>query len=349
MILPLILTFRIGWVIVYKHGYARDVTMIGSSMVKTKGNAFYLNETSGVMEVWDSIDVVNPPVEDGAAFLTTNFIRTMEQTRGVCDSNDPCKTNADCAGRSSNQDSGGIRTGNCTADGWCQVYAWCPVEDIIPPRQTFNYLQGVEDFTTFFRVSVNFPSANKRVDNASPFLKASEILTSAGQTFEDVKQLGALIAISYDWDCNLNRDLKNCVPVVTYHRLDDPKSGFSTGFNFRYADHYMIRNQTTNAFVEYRNLFKVYGLRYVVLVSGSGYIFDIKNLATNLGSGLAMLSIAAVVSDILLVYVLPKRNLYKHVKVKEMEKFIDETDNETPASLNNDDIERGNERTKLLS
>jgi hypothetical protein len=348
--LLLVLGFVIGWVIVYKHGYQREVPMIGSSMVKTKGNAFFINETTGAMEVWDSIDVVNPPVEDGAAFLTTNFMRTMEQTRGACDSTDHCKTNADCAGPSSNQDSGGIRTGNCTADGFCQVYAWCPVEQTIKPRDTFNFLKGVEDFTTFFRVSVNFPSAKKRVDNASPFLTAGEILHSAGTHFEEVQQLGAIIAISYDWDCNLDRNLKYCVPNVTYHRLDDPTSSFSTGFNYRYADHYMIRNQTTNQFTEFRNLFKVYGIRYVVLVSGSGRIFDIKNLATNLGSGLAMLSIAAVVSDLLLVYILPKRALYKQVKVKEMEKFIDETDNEAPGNINSygRDVERPSERDALL-
>jgi hypothetical protein len=321
-------------VIVFKHGYQNEVAMIGSTMLKTKGNAFFLNVTSGQMEVWDSIDAVIPPVEDSAAFITTNFMRTMEQTRDVCDSTDLCHSNADCQGPSKNQDSGGIRTGNCTSDGYCQVHAWCPVEPIASGRDTFNFLRGVEDFTTFFRVSVNFPLARLRTDSGSQLIhgvnlfSAKDILALAHVSFESVQQLGALIAISYDWDCNLDKAINKCKPNVTYTRLDDPTSAFSTGFNYRYADHYMIRNQTTKEFKEYRNLFKVYGLRYVLLVSGQGRKFDIKNLATNLGSGLAMLSIAAVVADILLVYILPKRALYKQVKVKEMEKFIDETDNE---------------------
>lgn len=316
--------------------------MIGSTMLKTKGNSYFLNKTSGSLEVWDSIDVVNPPVEKGAAFLTTNFLRTVGQSRGICDSTDPCRTNDDCKGPSPNVDSGGIRTGNCTADGFCQVHAWCPVEPNIPGRSTFNFLQGVDAFTTFIRVSVNFPTEDKRTDSGSSLKEGvnlfttSELLAKAGIAYDDVKQLGALVAISYDWTCNLNRAMSSCTPQVTYTRLDDPHSKFSTGFNYRYSRAWAVHNVSSGDYVEYRNLFKVYGVRFVVLVSGTGVKFDIKNLATNLGSGLAMLSVAAVVADILLVYILPKRALYKQVKVKEMEKYIDETDNEVPEMINGD-------------
>lgn len=318
--------------------------MIGSTMMKTKGNALFVNATTGAKQVWDSIDVVNPPMEKGATFITTNFMVTRGQSRGVCNSPDPCTSNANCTGASSNVDSGGIRTGECTAEGYCQVLAWCPVEENLSGKATFNFLEGVEEFTTFIRNSISFPTAKIVTDSGSELIPNKNLFTTkallekAKINFDDIRQLGALVAISYDYDCNLDRPISKCSPEITYARLDDPKSKLSTGFNYRYAHYYRHFNSSSpTSSTGYRDLYKVYGVRFVVLVSGSGRKFDIKNLATNLGSGLAMLSVAAVIADILLVYILPKRTIYKKVKVKEMDKFIDETDNEGPASLNESD------------
>lgn len=319
------------------------MAMIGSTMMKTKGNAYFLNSTTGQKEIWDAIDVVIPPMEKGASFITTNFLATPQQQRGVCNSNDKCTSHADCVGPSPNVDSGGIRTGNCT-DGHCQVIAWCPVEADLSGRYTKNYLTGVENFTTFIRVSITFPAYNIVTDSGSTLVEGknlfttTELLQKAGIKFSDVQQLGALVGISYDYDCNLDVNIKKCQPLVTYARIDDPNSKFSTGFNYRYADHYRLPATTAGGaqeFVEHRDLYKVYGVRFVVLVSGAGRGFDIKPLATNLGSGLAMLSVAAVIADLLLVYVLPKKEIYKKVKVKEMDKFIDETDHDE-RTINNE-------------
>lgn len=326
-----------GWVIVYKHGYQTPVPMIGSTMIKTKGNAYFLNSTTGTKEIWDAIDVVIPPMEKGASFITTNFLTTPLQARGVCNSNDHCTTDRDCEGPSSNADSGGIRTGKCT-NGRCEVIAWCPVEADISGKNTTNFLIGVENFTTFIRNSISFPKYNIYADSGSTLINGTNLFTTdfllrnASVNFKDVQQLGALIGISFDYECNLDLHISKCKPVRTIARLDDPHSKLSTGFNYRYADHYRIRHNETSEFVEHRDLFKLYGVRFIVMISGTGRKFDIKNLATNLGSGLAMLSIAAVIADILLVYILPKKNIYKKVKVKEMDKFIDETDNEEPSA-----------------
>lgn len=321
--------------------------MIGSTMMKTKGNAYFVNATTGLKEIWDAIDVVIPPMEKGATFITTNFLATAMQHRGVCNSHDHCNSSVDCEGPSPNVDAGGIRTGNCT-EGRCEVIAWCPVEADLSGKLTRNYLNGVQNFTTFIRNSINFPAANVIADSGSTLVvgknlfSTAQLLQKAAIKFEDVQQLGALIGISYDYDCNLDVAISKCEPVVTYARLDDPKSKLSTGFNYRYADHYRLPTTSEDGkpdIIEFRDLYKVYGIRFVVLISGSGRKFDIKNLATNLGSGLAMLSVAAVIADILLVYVLPKKDLYKKVKVKEMDKFIDETDGED-RSINRDEHDR---------
>lgn len=308
-------------------------------MIKTKGNSYYQNGTQGV-EVWDALDVVKPPLEDGATFLTTNFLRVLGQTRGLCDSNDKCTNDTACQGKSGNVDSGGIRTGACSPTGFCTVNAWCPVEPSVPGNVTFNYLQGIENFTLFVRVSVNFATtgiATSTSDDGA-IKTVSELLALGGiSNYSQVHQVGALMALSYDFECNLDTSISKCIPKTSVYRLDDPKSKFSTGFNYRYANSYSIVTGTHP--VEYRDLYKVYGLRFVVLVTGLGRKFDVKELATNLGSGLAMLSIAAVVADIMLIYILPKKHKYRAVKVDTMDKFVDETDGEDNV-VNSDDPTR---------
>jgi hypothetical protein len=55
------------------------------------------------------------------------------------------------------------------------------------------------------------------------------------------------------------------------------------------------------------------------MVSGQGEKFDLASLATAVGSGLALLSIAGVTIDILLLYIIPRRKVYRTVKIQEAE------------------------------
>jgi hypothetical protein len=59
--------------------------------------------------------------------------------------------------------------------------------------------------------------------------------------------------------------------------------------------------------------------RFVFLVSGQGQKFDFAMLATSVGSGLALLSIASVTVDILLLYIIPRKKVYRTVKIQEAE------------------------------
>lgn len=56
---------------------------------------------------------------------------------------------------------------------------------------------------------------------------------------------------------------------------------------FRYADKYMENN------VLYRNLYKAYGIRFVVTVQGKAGKFSIIPLLLNIASGLALLGIVS--------------------------------------------------------
>jgi hypothetical protein len=82
--------------------------------------------------IWDVTDIIVPPVENNAFFITTNIVITPNQARGECAEREavaPCRTDTDCpAGRAASNLGSGVNTGVCNATtGSCQVYAWCPL------------------------------------------------------------------------------------------------------------------------------------------------------------------------------------------------------------------------------
>ena len=118
--------------------------------------------------------------------------------------------------------------------------------------------------------------------------------------------LGGVINIDIMWDCNLDLDfLSHCRPVYSFSRLDSPEAKISPGSNFRHADYF---NQNR------RTLIKAYGLTFIVNVHGSAGKFSIVPTLLNLGAGLALLSVATVICDIVVLYCHSKRVFYKSAK-----------------------------------
>lgn len=61
-------------------GYQATCDAQGDIYLKVQGTGHSLSRTSGLL-VWDAPDIVFPPTENGAVFLTTNFIATYAQAR----------------------------------------------------------------------------------------------------------------------------------------------------------------------------------------------------------------------------------------------------------------------------
>ncbi|PIO30703.1 hypothetical protein AB205_0107650, partial [Aquarana catesbeiana] len=68
--------------------------------------------------------------------------------------------------------------------------------------------------------------------------------------------------------------------------------------------------------VKKRTLFKVFGIRFDILVNGEGGKFNIIPTMTTIGSGIGIFGVATVVCDLMLLHILPKRNYYKAKKFK---------------------------------
>lgn len=329
-----VLCYIVGWVFLYEKGYQTVDDIISSVSVKMKGIAI-TNVPSMGTEIWDVADYVFPPQGDSSFVVMTNFIITPEQHMGNCNELPdvaPCKTNDDCAAISTRQTQG-ILTGNCSLYNnetkSCEVYAWCPVEnDYVVPNPPL--LMQAENFTLFIKNSISFPrhkinrqnlvesitssylkNCTYHIDNdpLCPVFRLGYIVEQTGQKFSNIAKKGGTIGIIIDWHCDLDWPLKHCKPTYYFHSLQDENS-VSQGFNFRHARYYKEDG------VKKRTLFKIFGIRFDILVNGEGGKFDIIPTMTTIGSGIGIFGVATVVCDLMLLHVLPKRNYYKEKKFK---------------------------------
>ena len=276
-------------------------------------------------------------------FVMTNAIITYNQKQGLCPE-DPsvpgviCNPNSTdvCVKGMHDMLGNGVQTGKCVQSDQnetiyvCQIRAWCPVEKDITPSPPL--LDESENFTVLIKNSVHFPLYKVRRRNIletqnksflssceydphdaekklCPIFRLGKIAEYAGEDFSDISTNGAVMSVSIDWDCDFDYSVEKCIPHYSFSRLDSPDAKVAPGFNFRYSNNWMDENGT-----ERRTFYKAYGVLFVVQVQGRGGKFDPIPLATNLGSGIALLAIASVVCDVFLLYFLKMKEFYRKKK-----------------------------------
>ncbi len=243
---------------------------------------------------------------------------TKNQTRGVCpsyayDGSNNCQTDSDCTplkyamnGRQTG------RPGSCRVNytdpqqlwpvpqgGFCDVFAWCPTEfELTDPAVNNFHIVGVDQFTVFVRMNVNYPAFGITLDNArgantttngANLWTLRDVVSGSGYPYESVQRDGMTVGLNAVWDCDFDKSLSDCAPQITFVRLDDPSSALSSGFNFRSIEYLHDRYGA-------RQLTKHYGVRMLVLISGVGRKFDVAALFTAIGAGIGLLSVATLVA-----------------------------------------------------
>ena len=114
---------------------------------------------------------------------------------------------------------------------------------------------------------------------------------------------GSVIAIGIKWNCDLDYDfLSHCRPVYSFRRLDRPDAKIAPGWNFRHS-HYFSNDE--------RTLYKAYGILFVMDVQGRAGKFSFIPLCLNLGAGLALLSVATIICDFIVLYLMKDKEIYK--------------------------------------
>ncbi|XP_071848445.1 P2X purinoceptor 4-like isoform X2 [Apostichopus japonicus] len=332
----IIILYAFGYVIIFEKGYQTTDKVLGSATSKLKGiektnftgaKNIQVDDISPYNKVWDVTDYVIPAQSNGF-FVMTNMVLTNRQTRGECAEDPtirPCINDSTCVPGTENPKTNGRLTGRCVpykgSQSSCEVQAWCPTEVDLLPLKDEAVLGAAGNFTVMIRNAISFPKFNFTKTNIlsnnfncnfnssdpnhkfCPIFKLSTIAREAGRDFQQMALKGGVIIINIDWKCNLDWNEKHCVPKYSFIAPNKEDK-----FNFRFSSYY--RENGT----ESRDLTKAYGILFQIEIFGEAGKFDIVPLMLNIASGVALLSLATVMCDVVVLYFLKKRRYYKECK-----------------------------------
>uniref|UniRef100_A0A3P8UP04 P2X purinoceptor n=1 Tax=Cynoglossus semilaevis TaxID=244447 RepID=A0A3P8UP04_CYNSE len=311
-----VLGYIIGWVFINKKGYQETDESIQSAVItKLKGVSLTNTSESGVL-VWGPEDFVVPP-----------------QSARVLDGH--CGEDRDCEAGTAVVAGHGIKSGRCiktdpNSTGTCEIYGWCPIERHFKPKQPL--LKNAENFTIYIKNFIQFPKFkfsksnvletsdefylkrcryDEEVHPYCPIFRLGDITQRAGYKFQDMDTLGGCISIMIDWICDLDKGYDHCNPRYFFTRLDTSGSNRTAakGFNFRHSRYFK-----TAAGESYRSLYKVYGVRFNIMVHGKAGKFNIIPTVVNAASGLAVMGAGAFFCDMVLLYLMKKGSSYRERK-----------------------------------
>ncbi|XP_069390619.1 P2X purinoceptor 5-like isoform X2 [Paralichthys olivaceus] len=308
--------YIIGWVFVSKKGYQETDEAVQSSIItKLKGVSVTNTSESGLL-VWGPEDYVIPP-----------------QSSKVLDGH--CRYDKDCEEGKMVVAGNGIMSGRCLREdvnstGTCEIYGWCPIERKLNSQRPL--LKNAENFTIYIKNFIQFPKFKFSKSNVlettddsylkkcrydeelhpyCPIFRLGDITQRAGYKFNDMATYGGSIGIMIHWHCDLDKGYSHCHPQYFFSRLDISVSNktIAAGFNFRHTRYF--KNAAGESF---RSLFKVYGVRFNIMVHGKAGKFSIIPTAINVASGVALMGAGAVFCDMVLLYLMKKGNSYRERK-----------------------------------
>lgn len=306
----------------FNEGYYQYEASRGVAITHNSGDAYVASKGKPGHRYFSADEIGIPGLENGNRFVATK-ITVRKQKRSVCeDPEKKCKSNSDCSFQV-----GGV----CTPNGVCEEPSWCNVADPANPMGTeiydipssehliwvksaIQYLQIAPDRLVHSEMTkpIRYPA-----DNFNMFtLKDILDLCYPKVHFEEVSQLGAAIEVQFIYDCVVNSKLEHCRPRVSARRLD---SLFVTpefqdiGFGFNKA-YYFADGQE-------RELLEVRGIRLYFRAVGTGREISPIVLMMRFSTGLALLGIATVLTDVIMLRFMSLKAKYFARKYLESEDF----------------------------
>ncbi|XP_068585538.1 P2X purinoceptor 5 isoform X1 [Cebidichthys violaceus] len=330
-----VLGYIIGWVFVVRKGYQEREEAIQTSVITKLKGVTLTNSSETGLQMWGAEDYVIPPNGEQVFFVITNYIETPNQRLGFCAESfkvpdGRCQSDADCVEGEAVIAGNGIKTGLClNSTGTCEIHAWCPVE--YSKRPTEPLLSEAENFTIYIKNFIRFPKfefsksnvletcddsylkrcSYDREDNLyCPIFRLGDLVSWTGHDFQDLAAKGGSVGILIEWNCDLDKDSSQCNPEYSFTRLDmNLNNSVTSGYNFRYARYYKDQNGET-----FRTLYKVYGIRFDILINGQAGKFNIVPTIIAIGSGVALLGAGAFACDMILLYFMNTSSFYRERK-----------------------------------
>ncbi|KAK2816284.1 hypothetical protein Q7C36_022555 [Tachysurus vachellii] len=358
-----VLGYLIGWVFIWKKGYQEREEAIQSSVyTKLKGSAV-ANTTELGSRVWGAEDYVIPSQGDNVFVIITNYLETPNQRLSFCAESPDipdgvCSHDHDCTKDESVKAGHGVKMGRCLNDtGTCQIYGWCPVEHSHTPMEPV--LRKAENFSVYIRNFIKFPKFDFSKSNVlpssnhsylkscyydkvhhpfCPIFRVGDIVQWAGHIFQEMAVKGGTIGMGIEWNCDLDKDFSKCTPEYSFTRLDITKGSNISGYNFRFARYYKDKDGKP-----YRSLFKVYGIRFDIMVNGEAGKFSIVPTVVNIGSGVALMGVGVFFCDMILVYLMKRSSFYRQRKFETITEMPDRRPREKKQKERRDKLDLENQ------
>uniref|UniRef100_A0A8B9H5Z2 Purinergic receptor P2X, ligand-gated ion channel, 5 n=1 Tax=Astyanax mexicanus TaxID=7994 RepID=A0A8B9H5Z2_ASTMX len=248
------------WVFLWKKSYQEREEAIQSSVfTKLKGVAL-TNSTELGLLVWGAEDYVIP---SQVSVPGSNLIFPFK----VC-----------------------VKTGRCVNEtGTCEIYGWCPVESSHTPQEPL--LGKAENFTIYIKNFIRFPKFDFSKSNVLSTTNKSYLKTCnydrEHHPYCPIFRVGDIV----QWTGHNFQEMavKASVPTELLSQYLCPYSYLLYAILCflllcRFARYYRDSDGQT-----YRSLYKVYGIRFDIMVNGEAGKFSIIPTVVNIGSGLALM------------------------------------------------------------
>jgi len=258
---------------------------------------------------WDISDFSTNPGEQGAVFLPTRILTTRGQVQdGYCGSPlHPCKTSADCK-----VGNDGLQKAECSK-GMCMRRQWCPAQDAKDSKTEVHYIDS-QNYDIWFQTDLHFHRFELDVSTTEekesirwPAPRANtytmrDLLLMGNVKAQDVKDYGAVLNVNQLFECDLGRE--TCGVRLHIANVDG-----QTGFNYVRNHFYEVNG------VRKRDTHRLYGIRLIASATGIGSKVSVAQIMLQVSSGVALMGLARLAADLVLLYIIPERRHYLQVKI----------------------------------
>lgn len=288
----------------------------GPAMVKVVNDTYVYASTPATPEskhsftAFDSVDIVTPFLESGALFVMT--LLESQQAQKAVEATGATRRLLD------EPDVGGSTT--AAKDGKTKGAKGVNWEPQFGTGTRKFQLDKVGEMKIRVFATVSFPAIDPTgsetyeteggfvgkqgiVDHKNSFT-VNEILESAGTSLSQVQSTGAIIQVNLVWNCFLLLPVifGKCEPKLKAVRLDEQNP--DPGFALWRTRHYFKEDESV------RDLEKMTGIRMLWRSIGAGGQLDVFGIIFHIAAGVALLPVAAVVTEFFMWYILPERKHY---------------------------------------
>lgn len=304
-----IVLFVILYIFIYKQGYLKLEQAKGAVVTHASGDALAISSGKSASRYFGIEELTYPGLENGNIFIATRLV-VHRQERGVCeDFSLACGSNSDCTP---------LGKGTCTEAGYCKEHSWCNVD-----KEPEKYEMKSDTIQIWARSFIQFVFlAPERLFSTNPTPNEGNTFTVRQLlkmckpipiNYEEVAELGAVFEVGFRWSCGV-RAKKECIPEVNVRRLDTILDPENIGFGFKYPEYIDADHRVSN---------EARGLRFYFRTTGVGKKVSLSASITTGSTSAALLSVAIILTDLLLTQVFANRKKYAARKFENTPDFSD--------------------------